>query len=121
MRIRICNICTRIARRKRNDGSRFHLAAVFSQGSRVYAFGVNSNRPPGQYPNSVHAEVACLRNVPVVTSGDLYVARVLATGNLAMAKPCPACMEYIRSHGVDTIHYSTNNGGWESLELRHER
>lgn len=119
MRIHIANLTVRIAKRKRLDNSRFRLAAVIAQGSRVFAFGINTNKPPGTIPSSIHAEDACLRRVPVMNGGDLYVARVLANGNISMAKPCPACMEIIKNHGIDTIHYTNRDGGWSSIELRY--
>jgi len=121
MRIHICRMAEKLARSHHTPGSRFRLGAIYCQGSRVFARGCNSNKPAGTAPNSTHAEDACLRRVPIVAGGDLYVCRALADGTIAMARPCDKCMKLIREKGVETVHYSNKNGEWKSEEIIYER
>ena len=44
------------------------------------------------------------------TPNSLYVYREYANGNKAMARPCPACMKYIKEFGIKHICYSTADG-----------
>ena len=64
--------------------------------------------------NSLHAEVVTLNKVKYLdidfSRAVLYVYRELANGNKAMARPCPACMKYIKELGVKHICYTTADG-----------
>ena len=121
MRRKIANLTVKIARRQRDGYSRFRLACVASRGSRVFAIGVNVNKPTvACTPNSCHAEDSCLRKVPDIDGGDLYVARVLADGSLGMAKPCSNCLKLIQQSTIDSVHYTNRSGGWSTLEIVHE-
>lgn len=63
--------------------------------------------------HSLHAEIACLsmiKNDVNYKDIDLYIVRVLKSGNLGMSRPCSACMPCIIEKGIRNIFYSTNYG-----------
>lgn len=64
--------------------------------------------------NSLHAEIRALSKVKYLdidfSKSTLYVYREYANGNKAMARPCPACMKYIKELGIKHICYSTSDG-----------
>jgi deoxycytidylate deaminase len=39
----------------------------------------------------------------------IYVARILANGDLALARPCSACQDLLRSVGIKKVVYSTGD------------
>lgn len=63
--------------------------------------------------HSLHAEIACLSSIKKDINYkdlDVYIVRRLKSGGFGMARPCAACMPYIKSLGVRNIFYSTNYG-----------
>lgn len=62
----------------------------------------------------VHAETSAI--IPLLKSKDdfsratLYTYREFKDGSLAMARPCPRCMELIKKLGITRIKYTTNHG-----------
>lgn len=107
---------------------RCKLGCIVVSGHRIISSGHNSKSKfhrlqseldnkwfPG-YENKgpVHAEVAAL--IPLIKrrvdlSGTaLYVYRESRDGKLAMARPCPRCMELIKEQEIKKICYTTNNG-----------
>jgi len=65
----------------------------------------------------VHAEQRAIAKVPRQSRSkvSLYVFRVLKSGGLTMAKPCPLCQIYLQREGVEDIHYTDWSGAWRSL------
>lgn len=109
---------------------KFHLgAAVYYKGV-LLATGHNStktsptqkrlNHARGFNPddsgviNSIHAEVQCLNKIKYLdidfSKITVYTYRELKNGTKALAKPCPACMQYIKELGIKNICYTTNGG-----------
>ena len=123
MRRSICKLAERLASRNSESSSKFHLVAVIAQGSRVITYAFNSNKTPGQYPASIHAEDAACRRVQFhiedLHGADLYITRILANGTMGMSKPCPACQKILRDSEIDTVHYTTSEGRWTSMEIIH--
>lgn len=64
---------------------------------------------------SCHAEVRALRKCGI--GADLYVARQLKNGQLAMARPCARCMAVLRSKGVKLVVFTTGSSTWEAIRL----
>lgn len=71
--------------------------------------------------HTLHAEIHCL--IPISSfdidwsNVTLYIVRVLKDNTLAMARPCPACMHYIKDLGIKNIYYTTNDGfAYENLQ-----
>lgn len=61
-----------------------------------------------------HAEIRCLRKVLNLdidfSKVELYIYRELKNSNLAMCRPCPACMALIKELGIKKIYYTTADG-----------
>ena len=60
----------------------------------------------------LHAEFAAL---VAAKQRNLYGARVFVyrefrSGELAMSRPCPICMSYIKELGIKDIYYTTDEG-----------
>lgn len=62
----------------------------------------------------VHAETSAI--IPLLKSNNdyskatLYTYRQHKDGSTAMARPCPRCLELIKSIGITKIKYTTDNG-----------
>lgn len=74
---------------------------------------VKQNGP--NYSSSVHAELDAIfkaerKNPDLLKGSTLVVYREDKEGNMTSARPCPMCMEKIRSVGVKKIAYSTKEG-----------
>ena len=59
---------------------------------------------------SVHAERRLLRKCG--NGAEVYVARVLRDGHLALAKPCPYCRASLRAQGVEMVYYTISDDEW---------
>jgi deoxycytidylate deaminase len=101
---------------------KFRLGAAITKGKRVLAVGHNDRRshPMGSgIFKSVHAECAvicqCLQKRIDMTGATLWVYRTKTDGP-GMARPCPDCMELIKSVGITDVRY-TDRGG----SVTHER
>lgn len=104
------------------------LGAVVVEHSHIIGSGYNSRTRCSPYqariddkffPNCenrgpLHAETAAL--IPLMkrrydfSGTTLYVFRKNRNGELAMARPCPRCMEVIKHCGIRKIKYSTPDG-----------
>lgn len=63
--------------------------------------------------HSLHAEIACLKSIKRdirYKDLELYIVRVCRSGRLGLARPCSACMPFIRELGIRKIYYSTSIG-----------
>lgn len=115
---------------KESEFPRYHLGAALYYKGVLLATGCNSTKTsplqkrlnaerefdPNQsgVTNSLHAEIRALSKVKYLdidfSKSTLYVYREYANGNKAMARPCPACMKYIKELGIKHICYSTADG-----------
>lgn len=100
-----------------SQDKRYKLGAVVVKSGRVLAWGYNSNknRPENWIPRqawSVHAEESCLRKIKEGRNpgSTLYVARVNRNGKVRLSRPCRDCQNLARTHGVERIVYTTDNG-----------
>lgn len=77
----------------------------------VGCHNVNSYR---KCRNSVHAEQHAIQRLlgqpSLLFGATLYVSRVANSGRLLLARPCPFCMNLIRSVGIKKVFYSDSNG-----------
>lgn len=62
----------------------------------------------------LHAEISCINKLKSLDVNykdlELYIVRIRRDGNYGLARPCPACFNYILSKGIHNIYYSTNYG-----------
>ena len=67
------------------------------------------------FPAKVHAEVSALNSLIGKKEIDfarlkVFVYRELCDGTLALARPCPSCLQLIRDLGITKIFYTTKDG-----------
>jgi deoxycytidylate deaminase len=82
-------------------------------GTRPITVGYNKLKTHPKFANpdknlhpSIHAEIACLIQLRARLKGDtIYVYREKEK-KPALSRPCPACMDALRKHGVKHIFYS---------------
>lgn len=55
----------------------------------------------------IHAECRLARKL--TPDSVIYVARINASGEMAMARPCPDCERVLRNKGVRKVYYSIND------------
>ena len=97
---------------------KFRVGAVITKGGRIVSSGFNKVGHPSdnRIYASVHAEEQAIhyllqRNRLSDLAGSvIYVSRILANGDVAMARPCNACFKMIQSVGIKRIIYTTDNG-----------
>ncbi len=107
-----------------------HLGAVFYYKGQILATGFNSQKTSpiqkkynrernfdveaSYAKNSLHAECACLSKVRYLdidfSKAALFVYREHKNGQRALARPCKACMKFIKELGIQNIYYTTDNG-----------
>ena len=66
--------------------------------------------------NNIHAEVeTIIKCSQDLTNAVLYTYREDTHGHIRKSRPCPACMELLRRHGIKEIHYTTDDGYCQEL------
>lgn len=109
-----------------SEHRRTHIGAVIINKKQVLSVACNSNkshplqkqlnrlrfRPMDTAQNSIHAELlAILRcNTDDLTGASIFVYREDKKGNIAMCRPCKACMAEIKKVGIKSIYYTTYDG-----------
>lgn len=77
----------------------------------TYRYKDSGNR---YLPAKNHAELAALKKIRWLDIDfslvDIFVYRELKDGKIAMARPCPSCMAFLKKMGVKTIYYTTPDG-----------
>lgn len=63
---------------------------------------------------TLHAEISCLLQIKDLdidfNKVKLYIYREDKNGNLAISRPCGACMKLIDKLGIKTIYYTIDGG-----------
>lgn len=75
----------------------------------------NFNNQNHYCPDKVHAEIHCLSLLKEYVDLDysrisLYIVRITRDGTKGIARPCIACMNYIKKLGIRKIYYTTEYG-----------
>jgi tRNA(Arg) A34 adenosine deaminase TadA len=67
----------------------------------------------------IHAEIDACLSLPQeqLVGSDLYVCRVLRNKNMALAKPCPVCLEILRRFQVRRVFYTINKDKYGVIKL----
>ena len=109
--------------------SRYRLGAVVAKGNRVLGVGFNNQGKthpimrkydPGEFrPGGIHAEVKACQGASYreLSNAEIYVARILRSGEPALAKPCEICQRFLRAMGVKKAYYSMPEGRMGKMEL----
>jgi deoxycytidylate deaminase len=110
------------------DKTSKHVGCVIVYKNKVIAVGWNTSK---EHPlqkeynrqrdfnvdfckNSLHAEIYALIRCNYAdvewSKASIFIYRELASGIVAMARPCMACTKAIRDRGIKTVFYTTENG-----------
>ena len=100
-----------------NSNSRMRVGCVISTGGRILASGCNnmskSNAFVRKYSSlkKTHAEVRALMNLRFNVDKRCipHICRVLRNGKVAMARPCPICMDIMKFSGIKKICYTIDS------------
>lgn len=72
----------------------------------------------GKTCTSLHAEVACLRNVKNPKKFRILVVNIGENGKLKNSTPCYYCKKYLEERGVTSIYCSMDNGKIEKIKIK---
>ena len=106
---------------------RCKIGCIIVNGHRIISSGHNSNTKCHSLQaeldesyfkvastGKIHAETSAilplLKTKVDLSRATLYTFRQLQDGSLAMARPCPRCMNLIKMVGITKIKYTTDNG-----------
>jgi len=108
-----------------SNGRVYHLASILRRKGRVVRIGENTYKthprfkrqyPDGTWSAHMHAEMNVLRFAQ--PGDDLEVMRFLKSDEgFAMARPCAACMSYIKAAGIRRLKYTNEEGSWVEQRL----
>lgn len=105
-----------------SDFGRVSIGAVLTENKDVVSVGFNQrkthplqrhyNHISGHHCGSwIHAEIAAYTKLPFGSNPDtLYVFRKDLEGNIAMARPCKACMRANKDYKIKRVVYTTPDG-----------
>jgi len=113
-----------------SDFYRFHIGCVAVYQGKIIGTGFNTNRshPLQKQFNSyrefdltskridhkLHAEIHCLIQIKDMnidfSKVHIFIYRKLKSRDHGLARPCPACMNMIKSMGIKSIYYTTDDG-----------
>ena len=95
------------------DDRNFMLGAV---GIRTDGATVESPNIMTAVPTpSAHAEARVVKKLNL--GSTVYVARVVKSGDFAMARPCPTCMLALVHRGVKRVFYTIGPGEYGVIDL----
>lgn len=66
----------------------------------------------------MHAVIKAKKKFKEIEGMELHVMRFGKRGNIAMAKPCKYCQNFLKQHNILTIYYTDENGNWNKLTLK---
>lgn len=109
---------------KLSDYPRIKIGSVIVKNKDIISVGQNmlkthpaqfryNKRLPYDMPVShVHAEINTISKArpDLLCGSTMYIFRRDRNGNIAMCRPCNACMQAIRDAGIKDIYYSTSFG-----------
>jgi deoxycytidylate deaminase len=100
------------------------VGAVIVKGNRILSVGHNRLRSSAvTKTKTLHAEGAAIlkllkeNRLHDLAGASLYVTRFTKSGAVGMAMPCPSCHALIKSVGISTVYYTTNEGVTQSYEV----
>ena len=122
-----------------SDFNKIHIGCVAVLKSKVIGVGYNTYKTHPKQKHfdsyreltvngavdkmhSLHAEISCLisiknDNIPW-DKVELYIYRKKYSKPFGLARPCPACMQMIKSKGIKHIYYTTEDGlAYENLAM----
>ena len=119
-----------------SDYKRIKIGAVIVYKNRVVSVGWNTTKTnplqkslnhlrfkADEYCASLHAEMMAFLRLPYGLDHrnlSIYVYRENRFGELRMSRPCPSCMSKIKELGINTIYYTSTDGGYCHERLVYE-
>lgn len=115
---------------KSSDYRKIKIGCVIAERSEIISIGVNRIKShPLQkrlnckyystkfskgtlFRHGLHAELHAILNAGDrdLSGARIYIYREDHNGNMALCRPCPACMEAIRKKGIRKVYYTTPDG-----------
>lgn len=108
--------------------SRFKHFTYIVRRNKIINFGVNHDRKTNpinqkygyRYPQ-IHSEGSAIIAFPYnrneLAEYDFYNVRINNLGQISMSAPCPHCQTLLRSHGIQSIFFTTEQGRFERFYL----
>ena len=112
-----------------SDYNKIHIGCIAIYNGTIISVGWNQNKthPIQKYYNryrdfvndngtldKLHAEIDCISKIKYMDikwdKVKIFVYREMFDGSMGMARPCPACMQYMKDMGIKNIYYTTNDG-----------
>lgn len=100
-----------LGRLKTGQQFRLGAAGIRADGALVVSYNGSQKEPEWQH----HAESRLCRKL--TPNSVVAVARTLANGEWAMAKPCASCERCLRRMGVKRVYYTIQAGEYGTLLL----
>ena len=112
-----------------SDHPKFQMAAALVYRNTIVGIGCNrmkSHPFQARYSRNsesifLHAEVHALKNalkehnVDRIRGARMIIVRRTKKG-YGLAKPCEGCMRAMAEFGIENVHYTTDSGGFVTLE-----
>lgn len=90
------------------------MGAVIAKGNKFISGGWNVSKThpkSNSYRKHIHAEFsAILRSKESLEGCDIYVYREKKDWSMGLAEPCKFCVEMLKSKGIKTVYFTTNEG-----------
>jgi len=113
-----------------SPGCSFHVGAAVAKGNKLLASGACTTKTHPQNPklksntnrNQLCAEfITILRALHFTESlhrCSIYIARRRRdTGEIAIARPCSFCQEFMSKAGIKDVYYTNRDGQIERMEI----
>jgi len=100
------NVALKVSKRGIHNSPSFLTGAVIVRNGAVLSAEANYSRPFGTENAGYHAEVRAINKCSNCKGSTIIVAR----RNKKMSRPCPKCLEYIKSVGINKIIYYNWDG-----------
>lgn len=106
-------VASEIAKQGENERT-FFIGCVgirASDNALIYAYNGKVDKPNPE----IHAEVrACKKLTP---GSVLYIARILKSGEFALARPCKNCIRVLKNKSIKKVYFSINNFEFGQIDL----
>ena len=106
------------------EHTKHRLGCVIVKGGAVLSTGHNQLRYTKQLKKpTLHAEADAIlkvlkgQNQHLLVGAVMYVSRYTRGGNIGLAMPCSNCLALIRSVGIKTVFYTTDEGTTEKMKV----
>jgi len=101
--------------------SKFRLGAVLAKRNDILSCGFNQMKKThplqqryhiGEGILGLHAEVHACIGIPAadLLGAEMFVARILRDGSVAMAMPCATCCRFMSHVGIVKVTFTTGTG-----------